>query len=162
MFYSLLLITTIIALFFAHKHWRSLPKSQQRQFRNKVILWGGATIALALVATGKTHWITGGIAALLVLVERFHKIAHYLPGLRRWFADEKNSAATDHQPSRTNMSTQEAAEILNVKATASPAEIKTAHKKLMQKLHPDRGGSEGLAKQLNSAKARLLNQHSKP
>jgi hypothetical protein len=54
------------------------------------------------------------------------------------------------------MSAADARSILGVGPQASSAEIKTAYTRLMQRAHPDKGGSAGLAAQLNAARDRLL------
>ncbi|MGE0776381.1 MAG: J domain-containing protein [Sphingomonadaceae bacterium] len=46
--------------------------------------------------------------------------------------------------------------ILGVRAGASNAEIIAAHRRLVAKVHPDTGGSEGLAAELNAARDTLL------
>ena len=55
-----------------------------------------------------------------------------------------------------DMGDAEARSILGVSATASESEIKAAYQRLILRVHPDRGGAEGLAAQLNAARDRLL------
>ena len=54
------------------------------------------------------------------------------------------------------MSAAEARFILGVEADATPEQIRAAYARLMQRAHPDKGGSAGLAAQLNAARDRLL------
>jgi len=54
------------------------------------------------------------------------------------------------------MSAAEARAILGVGPEASVQDIRAAYKRLMQRAHPDKGGSVGLAAQLNAARDRLL------
>lgn len=50
----------------------------------------------------------------------------------------------------------EARSILGVGPEATAAEIKSAHARLIRLAHPDKGGTAGLAAQLNAARDRLL------
>lgn len=54
------------------------------------------------------------------------------------------------------MALSEARSILGVAEGATAEEIKSAYARLMRQAHPDHGGSDGLAAQLNAARDRLL------
>jgi hypothetical protein len=54
------------------------------------------------------------------------------------------------------MTAERAAAILGVAADATPEQIREAHHKLMKKVHPDQGGSDYLASEINAAKDFLI------
>lgn len=54
------------------------------------------------------------------------------------------------------MSEAQARSLLGVGPNDGPAEIAAAYHRLIQRVHPDRGGAPGLAAQLNAARDRLL------
>ena len=56
----------------------------------------------------------------------------------------------------SRMSLADARSILGVSAEATEDDIRAAYSRLMRMAHPDRGGTNGLAAQLNAARDRLL------
>lgn len=68
-----------------------------------------------------------------------------------------DQAYQQYNPANFNELTEtEAYEILGLPNTASKDEIVKAHKRLMQRMHPDRGGSDYLAAKINAAKDQLV------
>lgn len=69
---------------------------------------------------------------------------------------ERHGKESGEAPYAGIMDVSTARRILDVSPDASAEEIKAAHRRLMNKLHPDHGGSSYLAAQLNQAKDTLL------
>lgn len=73
-----------------------------------------------------------------------------------WRADDPGAGKDSHINQTGPLSEAEAFEILGLEPGASDDDIISAHRRLIQKLHPDRGGSNYLAARINEAKDRLL------
>ena len=81
-------------------------------------------------------------------------INRYHPDLESVASEESASAETDS----ANMDVEKACAVLGVDEDASKDEILDAYKRLIQHVHPDRGGSSYLTSELNEAKKVLLDR----
>jgi len=70
--------------------------------------------------------------------------------------DSAHESSGEYQSSGySDLSTKESYKILGLEVNASKEDIAKAHKRLIQRLHPDRGGSDYLAAKINAAKDKL-------
>lgn len=74
-----------------------------------------------------------------------------------WWQRRKHPT-TPSQPNG-DMSLAQAYAILGLSAPCQRADVIASHRRLMAGVHPDKGGSNYLAAQLNAAKERLLAAH---
>ena len=89
-----------------------------------------------------------GARILETFLERNHEEA--------WQAARDAADAHGSEADGRPLNRDEAYEILGLEPGASVEEIKEAHRRLMQKIHPDHGGSTYLAAKINQAKELLL------
>ncbi|MDP1961535.1 MAG: molecular chaperone DnaJ [Reyranella sp.] len=75
---------------------------------------------------------------------------------RRLGGDWRNVRRPPPAGSRTDMSRNEALAVLGLAEGATADEIRAAHRRLIQRMHPDVGGSADLAARINRAKDILL------
>jgi hypothetical protein len=119
---------------------RGKPILKRREWR----FLAGA-FAIACFAAAAYVGLRGGWGKSIVLV---------VVGL--WLLMSTRRTVLAPPPPRERMGETEARSILGVSADASQAEIKEAYARLMRMAHPDKGGTSGLAAQLNAARDRLL------
>ena len=118
------------------------PILKRREWRFLTGAFAVASLAGAAFAGLREAWVP---AAVLLLMGGWLALSTRRP---------PGAAPASPRPGR--MSLEDARSILGVPASASPEEIKTAYTRLMRSVHPDKGGTSGLAAQLNAARDRLL------
>ncbi len=132
-----------------------------RQRRNKslirIALWSAAILLVGLAIT-KGNVLMAIFGAALPWINRVMMVKRLWDGFGR--GKVGGNHARSQPPPSVSMDVAEALEILGLEAGATEEEIIDAHRRLMQKIHPDRGGSDYLASQINLAKDTLLQQSS--
>lgn len=123
-------------------------------------------VLVLLVITGKMHWIGAALGALIPFMRNaYGLISQVLPyWIQRKNAQQNEPQSADSatpKPPIVPMPIQEALEVLGLsgditKSEITEAMVQDAHRKLIQKLHPDRGGNDYLAAKINQARDLLL------
>ena len=147
-------------LCYAGFNWLSMQLRQKDPaLRRKALMRAGfvllAVVVVGLTVTGRLHWIGALIAASIPVVKYLLGIAlRLLPFINRGQARPQASAQPQNQAAE--MTREEALRVLGLDETADKEQVVEAHRKLMQKVHPDMGGSDDLAARINEAKRILL------
>lgn len=114
-----------------------------------------------LLATGRLNAVFAFIGIFIAFILRMLPgILRYIPQLYSlWaiFRNKHNTQSTRQSNKNTTpMTKDEAYKVLGLKTFSSKQDIILAHKKLIQKLHPDKEGSDYFATKINQAKKILL------
>lgn len=153
-------IALTAAVFIILKRWDALSPAKRKTAIWKVVLVVGGAVLLFLVLTGRVHVLTAAVAALLPLLRKLPALLKFAPMLKQHLGQGAGSDAAGHRQqtgqASTGMTEREACDVLGVAPGCDEQEIVAAHRRLIQKLHPDRGGNDYLAAKLNEAKSVLL------
>ena len=115
-------------------------------------------VIVALALSGRVSWILAAGAALIPIVKFiFLFLWRSLPLIQMWMRSRKSKEGKNFSSQKNDELTEtEAWEILGLEPGSSDEEIVQAHRELMQKIHPDRGGNNYMATKLNLARDLLL------
>ncbi|WP_339896947.1 molecular chaperone DnaJ [uncultured Gilvimarinus sp.] len=157
--FRLIPIIALLALLFFGVSWlRKLPPGKKRQAVTRLLIGALIVTLIFLAITGRIHWLGALLGALIPLGKTLLGLAaQFLPFLQR----HKAAQTPPPDSPNSNITLEEALLTLGLKdgyqaGTLSPDDVELAHKRLIQKLHPDRGGNDYLAARINAAKTCVL------
>jgi len=159
------IILLLLCCFIGFFAYRWIRKQYQKNSRHTAIKLTMALVVaglLVLAATGKIHWVGAALASFIAALRfALPMLIKSLPLIARLFGQRQqaNKSQNDTPISSTEMSKQEAMDVLGLsKEQLNEEAIIQAHRSLIQKVHPDRGGNAHLAQRVNLAKDCLLKQ----
>ena len=137
--------------------YKSADSAKIKRIKRIALIIGGLIIAILLIRFGMPYIaaLLGGAMALIATFSRLIQILSTVDSLKGLFK-KPQSDATQKTSTTAKMTKEQAFKILEISENASKEEIEEAYKRLMKKNHPDVGGTEYFASQLNEAKDLLL------
>ncbi len=157
-------IVTCVIIFFGR--YKKMDDEQKRKALWRAGVGAFLGVLVLLVLFRQMHWVGAAVAALIPFLRNAYGLASQI--LPFWLQHKKmqqgqNTQQEQSSPvaSASNMAITEAQDILGLtgdiyKGDITVAMVQDAHRRLIQKLHPDRGGNDYLAAKINQARDSLL------
>ncbi|HEY7883695.1 MAG TPA: molecular chaperone DnaJ [Cellvibrionaceae bacterium] len=157
MFFRLIPVLILTALVLIGITWlRRQPPGKKRQAMLR-LAFGILIITLVILAiTGRIHWVGALLGALIPVAKVLLGMAlQLLPMWRNRNGGQQTSGAGAKSELTEALDTLGLSQQWQL-GTVTPDQVHDAHKRLMQKVHPDRGGNDFLAAKVNKARETVL------
>ena len=149
----LLVVAALIALYMTLRWFSRAKLENAKRAITTLVITIGVVLLIILAATGRLHWLFAVVGAAVPIAMRLWRAY----SAYRWLRGQQKKPAD--APAKVNeTAVTQAYQTLGLKMGASKQEIIQAHRRLIRDAHPDRGGSDEIAQQLNAAKELLLKQ----
>lgn len=150
-------------VFLTRLYWRDAAnrKDSGPIQRSPLITLAVITLIIALImmiATGRLHWLSAALTGAVPFLRRLTSLLRFAPLLQKLLGRKPGGPAAKAPVASSALTVDQARAMLEVLPSASKPDIVAAHRRLMVRNHPDRGGSNYIAAQLNSARDLLLKE----
>ena len=157
----------MIGAFWGYRRIAHLGPKERRKILLRSVVGALILMLVMMAVTGRMHWVFAVIGALIPFMRGLLGIGlQFLPFWLKYKNRQQPDPGQERQQTQSpvqssTMDAKEAQDILGLKGDIHRGEITVemvneAHRRLIQKLHPDRGGNDYLAARVNLARDLLL------
>ncbi|MCP8898581.1 molecular chaperone DnaJ [Gilvimarinus xylanilyticus] len=153
MFRLLPILLLLGLIVFGYSWLKKQPPGNRRKAIWQILAVLLVALLVFLTVTGRIHWVGAVLGSLIALAKPLLGLAvQVLPFLKRKPAQTSTAGKMDAAEAAATLGLEQAYQDQSL----NKEQVVEAHKRLMQKLHPDRGGNDYLASRINAAKEILL------
>lgn len=157
---AIIVAILVIAAIILIRYLRRRPLAARHLWRIRYVIYGTIGLAVAFAAVGKVSWLVATVAVMIPVISKMAVWGlRLLPLLQQWLQYKKMNRGRPYTQTTLDPAVidyQEALLLFGLTAAATKQQIIRRHRELIQKNHPDRGGSDYLAAKINAAKKVLL------
>jgi len=139
------IILVVLAIVLARRYINKGPSEERNSRQTNIILLAIVILLLAITFVRHVLWLGALVSGIIVVTRKL-----------MMFLSTPSSAKNSSDTNATNSEEEEAIKVLGLQKPYTREDVIEAHRKLMQKFHPDRGGNDYLAARINDAKEILL------